>query len=183
MVKVNAPRFEVTECNTVVEREFIELLHARSGVDGWCPCLLWTNDDRVVMGVDIADGERNLILRSLRIEFTGDAVTFGEDETYQFVTDLRPNTPGTHVLSNCSVPEMANTVADWLLRETRRAILYQEWSRVYQGSEYVFADEPHNKIVCSGFTSRTQPPDRVTRVKLDLGEPCVTLGPSDESPR
>jgi len=169
MVTVNAPRFEITECNNELERQFIELIHLRSEADGWYPGVVWTHDDRLVLGVDIIDCELNCVLRSLRVDFYGQKVLFGDDETYQFVTDLDPYRSGVSMLSNRPVQEMAGIVADWLIGQIRRQIVCRQWLYDCDFREWVYEDDPNRGLVNSGTRVRGRAPDKIIPVVIETG--------------
>jgi hypothetical protein len=115
MVKVDAPRFDITECRNDLDREFIEALHARSESDGW-HADVWPRDDRFLLTIDIVAD--NCVIRMLRVDFFGDTVAFGDDETYQLVTDLAPARPGVVVLTGRPISDLATAAADWLAKRT-----------------------------------------------------------------
>jgi hypothetical protein len=128
VIPVVAPRFDIVECNNELERTFIEAMHERSETDMWYPDA-WMWDDRVVLLVCVADRTPGygVVLRSLRIDFDGQMVCFGPDETHQLATDLNPAHPGVFALSGQSIAELADAAANWLQRELRRPIMRQEW--------------------------------------------------------
>jgi hypothetical protein len=113
MVPVAAPRFDLRECNTESERIFVEALHARAIAGGWYADS-WRRPDRVILSVDRIRG--NAVVRTLRVDFDGVAVLFGDDETHQFVTDLDPAL-GTTRVTGRPPAELAGVAADWLERE------------------------------------------------------------------
>ena len=89
MIGVNAPRFDLDECNNERERDFIESLHARAEAGGWFADS-WPREDRFMLSVCPSDPQYGCVLRTLRVDFDGVAVSFGPDETHQFATDLDP---------------------------------------------------------------------------------------------
>lgn len=171
MVPVSAPRFDLDECNSESEREFIEALHRRSETGGWLPDT-WVWDDRVVVAYCPCDGEPeyNCILRTLRVDFDGAAVRFGPDETHQFATDLDPARPGVTVLSGRPVAELADAAADWLEREMRRPIMRHEWDRLDSRGVaprlWVLADTGEGIVARGQRLSDFGPPDRVVAVPV-----------------
>jgi hypothetical protein len=118
MIPVRAPRFDATECNTELEREFIEALHARAVRGGWYADS-WPRADRFLLSVTILDQLAKCVVRTLRVDFDGVAVTFGDDETHQFVTNLDPS-QGAAVVSGLPITELADIAANWLEREMHR---------------------------------------------------------------
>ncbi len=94
MIPVVAPRFHLDTCNTEIERDFIEALHVRSKTAAWFPDA-WVWNDRVVIAVYSSDvtPEYNILLRTLRVDFYGQELRCGPDETHQFVTDLNVSRP------------------------------------------------------------------------------------------
>ena len=169
MVPVIAPQFDLNECNSLREREFVEAIHARAETGGWYADS-WPHDDRIVLSLSPCDRDPayNFVLRTLRVDFDGTAVWFGPDETHQFATDLDPARPGVNVLYERPVGELAAAAADWLEREMRRPIVRQEWDRPdghgVPPRLWVLVDTGE-VIVAQGMHSPDMgPPDRVVAV-------------------
>jgi hypothetical protein len=165
MVPVVAPRFALTQCNNEREREFIEALHGRAKAGRWYADS-WPRADRVIVTVDICDPDRNCVLRMLRIDFTGRAVAFGPDETYQLVTDLDPRRPGVFIVEGRPEAELADAAGDWLEREMDRAIERQEWDGPgFWRRLWVLADTGERLVVSDSANNIQRPglgpPDRV----------------------
>jgi hypothetical protein len=165
VVRVNALRFYLDECNTERERDFIELLHARAEAGGWFADS-WPREDRIILSVCPCDPEYRCVLRTLRVDFDGVAVSFGPDETHQFATDLDPARPDVLVLSGRPMAELASAAATWLEREMRRPILRHEWNRPsFQRREWYLADTGQCLIVSDSANDPQRlglgPPDRV----------------------
>jgi hypothetical protein len=76
----------------------------------------------LVIGLDVN-------CRMLRVDFRGNEVECGEDETHQFSTGLNPSTPGVVRWSSPTAqPEdFATFAADWVEKELRRPIHQHEW--------------------------------------------------------
>jgi hypothetical protein len=168
VTRVNAPRFDLGECNNEREREFAELLHAHAEAGGWFADS-WRLDDRIVLSVCLSDPERRGVLRTLRVDFDGVAVSYGPDETHQFVTDLDPARPDVTVMSGRSVAELALAAATWLQREMRRPILRHEWDQPdFRRMVWVLADTGEQLSVSDSSNNfrrpRLGPPDRVVQV-------------------
>jgi hypothetical protein len=169
MVTVIAPRFHLDKCNSEDEREFIEAMHLRSESDGWYPDA-WVWDDRVVVALCPGDDTPGyqLLLRTLRVDFKGLEITFGEDETHQFATELDPSKSGVVALTGLSIIEMANVAADWLLKEYRRPMVRQEWDRHDRRGvaprRWVLADTGEAVAIRGLRTADFGPPDRVIHV-------------------
>jgi hypothetical protein len=89
-MKVNAPRFELDECRSEVEREFVEALHSRAESGGWCADA-WPRDDRIIVTVDLCDAGCNCVLRMLRVDFDGSMMVAGPDGTGQLASNLDPD--------------------------------------------------------------------------------------------
>jgi hypothetical protein len=116
MLPVTAPRFYLAECNSEAERAFVEALHARAEAGRW-GADSWPRPDRVVLSVcRIRD---NCVVRTLRVDFDGQTVAFGDDETHQFVTDL-DTALGATVVAGRPPAELAGLAADWLEGEMAR---------------------------------------------------------------
>jgi hypothetical protein len=116
VITVVAPRFDLAHCNTEQEREFIEALHRRAIAGGWYADS-WLRRDRVIFSVCRIDTARNCVTRTLRVDFDGAAIIFGDDETHQFVTDLDP-AKGATIVKGRPIAELAGIAADWLERKT-----------------------------------------------------------------
>lgn len=140
MIRVRAPRFDLDECNNERERDFIELLHARAEAGNWF-AEAWPRVDRFMLSVSPTDSQRGCVLRTLRVDFDGIAVSFGPDETHQFATDLDPARPDVIVLGGRPLAELAAAAAIWLEREMDRPIVRQEWDRPgFRRRAWVLAD-------------------------------------------
>jgi hypothetical protein len=168
VTRVNAPRFDLGECNNEREREFLELLHAHAEAGDWIADS-WPRDDRIVLSVCPIDTERRCVLRTLRVDFDGVAVSYGPDETHQFVTDLDPARPDVTVMSGRPVADLALAAATWLQREMWRPILRHEWDRPdFRRIAWVLADTGEELGVSDAANNfrRQQlgPPDRVVQV-------------------
>lgn len=175
MIKVNAPRFDLDECNNASEREFIELLHARAEDGGWFADS-WPREDRFILSVCPSDPEYNCVLRTLRVDFDGVTASFGPDETHQFATDLDPARADVVALSGRPPAELASAAATWLEKEMHRPIVRHEWDRLtFRRREWFLEDTGEGLgIRDSANMGRRRglgPPDRVVR-----------LGGRDESP-
>ncbi len=112
MVPVVAPRFDLAVCNSDREREFVEALHDRATSGGWYADS-WPRPDRIIVSVCRIDGAQRCVSRTLRVDFDGASVAFGDDETHQFVTDLDP-ARGAKILTGLPPAELAGVAADWL---------------------------------------------------------------------
>jgi hypothetical protein len=170
MVPVRAPRFGIEECNSEAERVFIEVLHDRADVGGWYADG-WPREDRFILAVCPSDPDFPCVLRTLRVDFDGQAASFGPDETHQFATDLDPRRPGVTVLRGCPVTELATAAADWLEREMRRPIVRREWCRPgFWRREWVLADTGEPLGISDSANASRRP---------DLGEPDRVVHVSD----
>jgi hypothetical protein len=175
VVKVVAPRFDLDECNSEREREFIELLHSRAEAGGWYADS-WPRDDRIIITVDICDPSRNCVLQMLRIDFDGSGLALGPDETCQLVTDLDPARRGVVVLRDRPVAELAAAAADWLEREMSRPIVRLEWVRPgFTRTQWVLADTREGLVESDSANAARRealgPPDRTIPV-LPAREPA-----------
>lgn len=111
MLSVAAPRFDLVECNTEQEREFIAALHLRAVAGNWYADS-WLRTNRLIIAVYPLE-------RTLRVDFDGTTIIFGDDETHQFVTDL-DSAKGATVVKGKPIAELAEIAADWIERETWR---------------------------------------------------------------
>lgn len=165
-MKVHAPRFELDECNSDAEREFIESLHSRAIAAGW-HAYARQREDRVVVTIELIDREFNCCLCTLRVDFDGSVMLAGPDETGQLVTDL--DVVRDDVVSACdqAPPALANAAADWLEREMIRPIERWEWNRPQfhhhlwryadTGEELVWGDSENLKRPNLGSPDRVIP--------------------------
>lgn len=167
MIPVVAPRFDLFECNSNREREFVEALHARAEAGDW-HADWWTHNDRIILSVCVIDADPpyNCLLRTLRVDFDGWEVRFGPDETHEFATDLDPSKPGVSALSGTAVSELACAAADWLEREMKRRIDRHEWDRPGLCRRvWVLADSGESLSFSDSSNIRNRPdmgpPDRV----------------------
>jgi hypothetical protein len=142
------------------------MVHAEAG--GWFADS-WPRDDRIVLSVCVSDPEQRSVLRTLRVDFDGVAVSYGPDETHQFATDLDPRRPYVTVMSRRPVAELALAAATWLQREMRRPITRHEWDRPdFRRKVWVLADTGQELVVSDSSNiirrQRIGPPDRVVQV-------------------
>ena len=175
MIGVNAPRFDLDECNNERERDFIELLHARAEAGGRFADSR-PREDRFMLSVCPSDPQHGCVLRTLRVDFDGVAVSFGLDETHQFATDLEPARADVVVLSGRPSAEPASAAATWLEEEMRRPIVRHEWNRpTFRGREWLLADTGEGLIVGDSANIRHRqglgPPDSVALVMGAKREP------------
>jgi hypothetical protein len=168
VIRVNAPRFDLDECNNERERDFIESLHAHAGAGGWFADS-WAREDRLVLSVCPSDPQYNCVLRTLRVDFDGVSVSFGPDETHQFATDLDPARADVVVLSGRPPAELASAAATWLEKEMRRPIVRHEWNRsTFRRREWLLTDTEEVLVVSDSANIRQRqglgPPDCVALV-------------------
>jgi hypothetical protein len=130
MTKVVAPRFDLDECANEQEKEFIDVLHSRAEVGGWCASSSRSDcDDRLIIYFDTDYMERHRGSRTLRIDFDGSVLTVGRDETGQLVTDLNTLWPEVIVMADQAPGMLANAAADWLELAMKRPVMRDEWNR------------------------------------------------------
>lgn len=81
----------------------------------------------LTVALDVSAG--NHVLRTLRVDFDGQCVLMGEDETLQLVTDLNEQNPEVlvHKSENASLEEFADVAGQWLERELKRVIVLHQW--------------------------------------------------------
>jgi hypothetical protein len=168
VIGVNAPRFDLDECNNERERDFIELLHARAEAGGWFADS-WPREDRFMLSVCPSDPQYRCVLRTLRVDFDGVAVSFGPDETHQFATDLDPARADVVVLSGRPSAELASAAATWLEKEMRRPIVRHEWNRpTFHRREWLLADTGEGLVASDSANIHRRhelgPPDSVVLV-------------------
>jgi len=168
MVSVAAPRSNIDECNSESERAFIEALHGRAAAGGWYADG-WPREDRFMLSVCLSDPDFLSVLRTLRVDYDGESVTFGTDETHQFATDLDPARPDVTVVRGRPVAELAAAAADWLEREMRRPIVRREWNRSgFKRHEWLLADTGEPIAISDSDNAGRHPdlgePDRVVHV-------------------
>lgn len=166
LMQVQAPRFDLDECNTEAEREFIEALHLRAEVRGWYADGR-RREDRVIVTIDVLDREFNCSLRTLRVDFNGSVMLAGPDETGQLASDLDADRSEVVSIRDCAPQVLADAAADWLEREMFRPIERCEWNRVEYyhrlwryadtGEELVWSDSQNQKRRSLGIPSRVAP--------------------------
>lgn len=89
---------------------------------------VWTDWPQLVVTVDVVDGEENLVLRTLRVDFDGTRIVAGNDPTHQVTDDLDPGDPDRLESPAGLSPEaLAQTVAAWLRAQVARPVERQEW--------------------------------------------------------
>jgi len=162
MLQVHAPRLDATECRDQRELEFLNRLQLRAESANWRGTA-WGHETLLVIGVDVSDNECNCVVRSLRVDFNGERVLCGDDETSQYVTDLSPDGPGVATYERQSPATLADLAADWLERELARKIVRQEWNKWrFKRRVWLFADTGQ-KIMFSDSANK--------RDRLFVGEP------------
>jgi hypothetical protein len=165
LIEVHAPRFELDKCNNELEREFIELLHAHAEAGGWF-AEAWPREDRFMLSVSPSDQH---VLRTLRVDFDGAAVSFGPDETHQFATDLDPARADVVVLSGRPLADLASAAATWLEREMHRPIVRHDWDRLTFHRREWFLGDTGERLSISDSANQVRrkglgPPDHIVQV-------------------
>lgn len=110
-IPVSAPRLGVggvSECNSDDERRFLERLNARAAQGGWRTDS-WSHDH--VLLVLWGHPHNN---RDTRVDYFGDRLLMGGNETGQYVTDLDPASPDVTLVTTGTPEEMADAAADRL---------------------------------------------------------------------
>ncbi len=139
--------FEVTEedFENDAEREFLIALCAHSSE--WVKLgitpdsgFIQFGDSTLTVGIDITDWERKVCLRALRIDFSGDRIVFGEDETGQFGNNFKPGVKEVRDPGN-SPAQFADIAARFLVDEMARKIELWEWNTLwFRHRNYVLSD-------------------------------------------
>jgi hypothetical protein len=114
-MRIHAPYFEIDECRNEREKEFILALHSRAQAGRWNIDGFPSWDGRFTVSVSLMRGRS--VCRSPRIDFDGDTLLLGDDETLQFATDLDPARTDVIRESNKPPAELARIAVDWLERE------------------------------------------------------------------
>jgi hypothetical protein len=116
-IPVIAPRLGLyaDECNNVNERRFLERLNQRAERGGWYTDSWSHTTDHLLVAISLV--RDNCVYRDLRVDFFGDVLRFGDDETHQFVTPLDPANPGVTEVVLTTPEAMAEAAADWFERE------------------------------------------------------------------
>lgn len=169
MIAVNAPELGPDVCRNEYEREFLESLNLRAERGSWAPCAAYLWDDRIMLAVCLIDLDpaHNRVLRDLRIDFFGQYVLCGDDETGQYATDLDP-THSDVVIAEGTPLELAEFAADWLEREMKRVIVRHEWIRPQFTCRLWVLTDTGVALVASDSENKSRsklgPPDRITKV-------------------
>lgn len=165
---MEAPRFDLAECRSPAEREFIKALHARAEDGSWFADS-WLGPGRITLTVDLIDAEVNCVLRMLRVDFDGSKLIYGRDETFQLATDLDPARPDVVVIAGMSTADLAIIAAGWLEQEMRRPVVRHEWHQPgFVHRKWLFADTGEHLIWSDSANSRRTglgAPDMVVSVK------------------
>jgi hypothetical protein len=131
-----------------VEQEFLTALFANAsqwselGVTNDC-CYINYWDETLMIAFDICHRNARQVLRSLKIDFTGESILMGETGTNLFdskfsYTDLNIKTSKE---IDASPSALANLAAEWLLWEFSRKIMLKEWITLfYHHKQYEMAD-------------------------------------------
>lgn len=130
------------------EKEFLTVLIAHA--DEWFKvgltnqdCYLIHDESTLTVAFDICDFEMSVVLRCLRIDFTGQSLLLGYDDSMQYVCPLSADNPDVKLYQRTehSLKDFAEIAAKWLLSELSRKIERREWrigSILHQ--QYVVAD-------------------------------------------
>jgi hypothetical protein len=117
------------------EREFLTALFrhapewASLGVTSEC-CMISYWDQVLMIAFDICDWSENIVLRSLKIDYTGARVLAGETGSNLFDIKFEPDSPGVTEYGYGASPEqLAYHAAKWLYEEMSRPIVLREWKR------------------------------------------------------
>ena len=165
---MEAPRFDLVECRSPPEREFINALHARAEAGQWFADS-WPVPGKIIVTVDIIDAEANCVLRMLRVDFDGTALTYGRDETFQLATELDPARPDVVVVVDKPPVRLADIAADWLEREMHRPVVRHEWHRPeFSHKIWLFADTGEHLVWSDSANANRSglgAPDKVIPVK------------------
>lgn len=100
-------------------------------------------EDFLVLGLDVSDRTRNRVLRTLRADYGPSGLTYGEDETYQFATDLTPKQHeyGHIDHGNQTPADLGQIAAAWLRTQMVRPIELAVWQRpFYWCTQYQLMD-------------------------------------------
>jgi len=164
---MDAPRFDIDECRNQAEHEFINALHARAEAGLWFADS-WLEPDKIIVTVNIMDAEANCVLRMLRVDFDGTALTYGRDETCQLTTFLDPTRPDVVVIADKPPAGLAEIAADWLEHEMRRPVVRHEWHRPeFSHRIWLFADTGEH-LMWSDSANANRPglgvPDKIISV-------------------
>jgi hypothetical protein len=124
------------------ESKFVSVLHSRAVTGGWyADADARPADDRLTLTVEVIDSDAKAVLRVLRVDYTGEQVVVGEDETYQLATELDPTRASVHSKTSGSVAELAEFAADWLEKELERPIDRVEWQGwTFWHRRWIFVD-------------------------------------------
>lgn len=162
-----APRFGIDDGRMAEEAEFVWALHRPAESGDWYADA-WPREHCLTLTVCPSDQETNGILRTLRIDFFGDRVLVGEDETQQLATELDVGRSGVYSMVGASPDALAEYAADWLELELSRPIDRQEWETpAFRHWRWVLADTGDVIVVSDSRNQpRTElgPPDRTVRV-------------------
>ena len=175
MIPVQASQLGIDECRTVQEKEFIEQLNSRAIAASWIPYNCFSCDEGLVLYLDQSDKDPryNTILRTLRIDFFGDRVRYGKDETGQLATPLDPTRSDVSEVLSESPLALASIAADWLEREFAREFLRYEWDRLdargVAPRAWDFAETRQCLVYRGERTPDFGPPDRIVKVLIQNG--------------
>ena len=95
------------------EYEFLSVLHDGASAHGWFGDAWHTEPDRTIVTVTLG----NPVSHTLRIDFLGDEVIVGYDETHQLVSPIPESDTRTRRFASHSVSELARFASDWVHAE------------------------------------------------------------------
>jgi hypothetical protein len=116
------------------EKEFLTALVAHA--DEWFEfgltdqdCYLIYDAPTVTVAFDICDFEKSVVLRCLRIDFTGSSLLLGYDDSMQYVCPLSADNPDvkSYLRAEYTPKDFAEIAAKWLVVELSRKIERREW--------------------------------------------------------
>lgn len=121
---------EYTDYRNLEEREFLTILYDRVSAleqyklmeydDFW----MFYHDNILTVAFDIIDENANVVLRSLRIDFTETSLLMGRNETFQYVSALDTNNPDVkkYKKTEYTTIQLAEIAAQWVSQEISRKV-------------------------------------------------------------
>ena len=133
---------------------------------GPIPIDAWTYYPQLVVTLSISDSQHRVIVRTLRVDFSGASLAGGDDPSGQIDPDLDSESPDYFVVAEHLAPSaFADLAFEWFRREADRPIDRLEWDESDNTwYRWQLADQDGRPLVGQYGNLPDRPPDRVVRI-------------------
>lgn len=150
--------------------------------------LLHFGEEFFTIAIDVSDQTKPCILRTLRVDYYGDKILLGDDETGQLVTKLDSSWRNvtTHIDVDGTPESFAKIAAAWLEKEMARIIERHEWrshnwfGKKWCHQHWIFQDTGQGMIWSD--TQNQKRTDLRAPYKITVVYPLSEVNPKDIMP-